>query len=475
MARAMARAADRGVFLGCMLSISYAAQASERLATQGVLDQPDRHPLHAAASSEVAIKGHDVVVAGGHHVCVNRQGGTYVECWGANSQGQLGIGNETVAQALTPIPVDMGGTVALMALGKYYSCATLTTGPLLCWGTNQNGQLGDGTTESRWSPTPVNLRKEKVKLLDVGVDHTCVALVSGSLKCWGRGYEGQLGIKAFAGKDPDNLAFNAAPANNALVPQNVKGIDGVVTALAVGAFHTCVALSMGNVQCFGQNRYAQLGAGSEDMLSYVPLDVDLGPPILSLKAGKYTTCASLVNGALKCWGQQFWDFDPRVGSNMDSDLSSRLMANVPGNVTVVGHVKQLEMGGYHACILTDQTTQLQCFGFNNCGQLGDGTVKDKPKPVPISSFEKVVQFGLAAEASLAITRQGKLYFWGDNENGLLGTGVQGDHVLYNEAGAGGVRVPKEAGVWDGDQPKVLMMFNKPNNASSANGSHVAEE
>ena len=117
-----------------------------------------------------------------------------VNCWGRNNVGQLGDGTTTSRSIPTSINVGNGRTVTQLALGWCHSCALLDGGDIKCWGRNVDGQLGDGTTTSRSLPTSVNVGNGRtVTQLARGGYHSCALLNGGNIMCWGRNTHGQLG------------------------------------------------------------------------------------------------------------------------------------------------------------------------------------------------------------------------------------------------------------------------------------------
>jgi alpha-tubulin suppressor-like RCC1 family protein len=118
-----------------------------------------------------------------------------VQCWGDNSNGELG----TAAGAATvvPMPVAVAGLATVTAIsagreGGYFACALLADTTVACWGQNNLGQLGNGTTTS--SPTPVAVSGlSGVTAISSGNDFACALLADATVKCWGRNNEGQLG------------------------------------------------------------------------------------------------------------------------------------------------------------------------------------------------------------------------------------------------------------------------------------------
>ena len=134
------------------------------------------------------LTSHSALLAlGGAHTCAYLAAGALLKCWGANNYGQVGDGT-TTARA-TPTTIDVGGAVGLLAAGGGggHTCAYVTTSALLkCWGQNDFSQLGDGTSIMRITPTTINVGGA-VGLLALGGYHTCVYVTAGAgtLKCWG--------------------------------------------------------------------------------------------------------------------------------------------------------------------------------------------------------------------------------------------------------------------------------------------------
>jgi alpha-tubulin suppressor-like RCC1 family protein len=131
------------------------------------------------------------VATGGSHTCARTTGGG-VMCWGSNTYGELGDG--TVTSRTTPTAVSgLGSGVAAIAGGYSHTCGLLTAGSLMCWGSNFKGQLGDGTVTYRTVPTAVTGLGNSVVAVAAGHAHTCALRTDGSVVCWGLNDRGQLG------------------------------------------------------------------------------------------------------------------------------------------------------------------------------------------------------------------------------------------------------------------------------------------
>ena len=130
---------------------------------------------------------------GGYHTCAILDDDS-LKCWGSNGSGRLGDGSGLSSS--TPVAVNLGDgrTAEAVGLGNYHTCAILDDDSLKCWGSNGSGRLGDGTTTNRSTPVAVNLGDGRTaKAISLGNQHTCAILDDDSLKCWGGNDSGQVG------------------------------------------------------------------------------------------------------------------------------------------------------------------------------------------------------------------------------------------------------------------------------------------
>src|SRR5262249_29012906 len=129
------------------------------------------------------------ISAGGFHACALRNVGN-LSCWGGNVHGELGDG--TAIDRYSPAPITLPSARAI-SLGNDHSCALLSSGQVTCWGWNDYGQLGDGSYTDHWPPPTAISGLSGVTEISAGEDHTCALLSAGSVSCWGRNNNGQLG------------------------------------------------------------------------------------------------------------------------------------------------------------------------------------------------------------------------------------------------------------------------------------------
>jgi alpha-tubulin suppressor-like RCC1 family protein len=261
--------------------------------------------------SPVAVSGLGGVTAisaGNRHTCAVGSGGTTIQCWGRNDAGQLG--NGTTTDSSTPVSVlnVSGGPIRALAAGHQHTCALGSGGEVVCWGGNSAGQLGNNTTSSSSTPLAVT-GVAGATAIAAGEYHTC-AVMGGSVRCWGYNMSGQLG---------NNTLVNSP------TPVMVANLSGVV-AVAGGAGHTCALASGGSVQCWGGNSSGELGNGTTTTTgSPTPVPVSGISRATAITSGISHTC--VVDGdALRCWGSNY--------SNTLGDGSSSGFSSTP--VTVAG-------------------------------------------------------------------------------------------------------------------------------------------
>lgn len=183
------------------------------------------------------------------------------KCWGDNSWGQLGTGESSYWGELSPVDVvGLGVATGISAGGgTSHTCAVTGAGAAKCWGGNNYGQLGDGTTIPRPAPVDVSGLGTGMLALSVGGSHTC-ALVDGGagvrrVKCWGMNYAGQLG--------------DGTTGEKSVVPREVVGLEDGAAAVAAGTYHTCAVTNAGAVRCWGSNDWGQTGQNT----GLAPVDV----------------------------------------------------------------------------------------------------------------------------------------------------------------------------------------------------------
>src|SRR5437867_4270855 len=229
--------------------------ANDEAAAQGITVTPANPTISVGQTQQFTATGVSpaaAVDAVSFHTCARLQDGT-VRCWGLNDSGQLGDG--TTTNASTPVAVPGVGGAAAVSGGGFHTCARFPDGTLECWGRNDSGQLGDPATTSFNSVTPVRVTGITSAIaVAAGGFHTCALLADGTVRCWGENDFGQLG----------NGTSDPTPGTPTTVNSTPVTVSGITTAVAIsaGGWHTCALLRGGTVQCWGENTYGQLGDGA---------------------------------------------------------------------------------------------------------------------------------------------------------------------------------------------------------------------
>ncbi len=350
-----------GGALWCWGSAAYGALGNNVTDTSSAGNFPTPVQIFAANVVDVGV-GHD------HSCAVFGDGG--VSCWGANESGQLGLGSTTPYD--TPQHVTIAGFVATgVSGGQTSTCAVSTGGAVKCWGSDQSGQLGN-TAQDTDSTTPIDVvgLTSGVTSLSVGATHVC-AVQSGTAKCWGSTSYGEMGI--------------GTPPNDAV--ETPGAISGSITAAGVAAgYNTSCGWSTGGLWCWGNNATGECGNGNmgTQVQENTPSPVSTitsGVTSVSSNSGSYhaVTCA-VVSGALKCWGD---NYNLAVGTG-----------HSPGNVTDLGPfptpqavpsmsagVTQVSVGAAHACAV--QSGSVKCWGSGSPA-LGSGDSEtDEATPITV--------------------------------------------------------------------------------------------
>ncbi len=265
------------------------------------------------------------VAAGDTHTCARLTNGQGV-CWGADDQGQLGEDASVGVPAFVPVGIAsitgsgrLNGITQLVA-GTRHVCALLVGRQVRCWGSNVGGQVGDGSNETRPFPVAVESVNGVTALTDVtqisaGSSHTCARLSTGQARCWGEGDKGELGDTV--GNDRNRPGIVRAPTGTA-------ALTGV-TQVSAGGFHTCFRLTNGQARCTGSNSRGQLGNPNVDEVLrpvVVRAPGNAGPlgNVAQLASGGLHTCARLVSGQVRCWGH---------GGGLELGNNSLLDAELP--------------------------------------------------------------------------------------------------------------------------------------------------
>ncbi len=345
------------------------------------------------------------ISAGNKFTCAVMSDGI-VECWGSNENGRLG--DDAFLLSFTPREVTNISSAVAVSAGARHACALLRDDTVACWGDNSGGQLGD----KLWDSSNVPVKVADITTADAvaaGVEHTCVAADNfDSIYCFGNNSEGQ------SGADAGIYLTN--------IPTKVAALHSNVVGLGAGRSHTCV-ISLSNpgpVACWGSNRRYQLG--QSDL-------TDSNSPVLAgniknaaaLAVGDQHNCALIggtAAGTVQCWG---WGYYGQLGTGSTQD------SYVANNVFGITSAIAVTAANQSCALLSDGT--VKCWGFNNGGELGDGTTVSKSTPVFVRGLSNVKQITAGALHTCALLNDNSVKCWGENGYGQLGNGTSNGSLV----------------------------------------------
>jgi alpha-tubulin suppressor-like RCC1 family protein len=328
--------------------------------------------------------------AGGwEHSCTVLSNGT-VECWGANEVGELGDGSS--AGSDSPVLVSGITDATAVGAGAYYSCALLSTGEVDCWGEN-------GGTEG--------------VAISVGESFACAVISDGAVECWGAGGHGQLGN----GED-----------STSLTPVQVSGITNAV-GVSAGDDFACAVLSSGTVDCWGAGRGGQLGSGTS--ASSTPVPIGGITNATEVTASDEYACARLAGGTIECWGEGY-------GGQLGNGSTAK--SSTPEPVSGITNASTVTAAGIHHTCAVLASGGVDCWGIGSSGQLGNGGTENSTSPVAVTGLgSAAVATGGGIDFSCAMLGAGSIECWGENYNGTLGAGIA--EVTLNPTPIGVLDIP----------------------------------
>jgi alpha-tubulin suppressor-like RCC1 family protein len=303
---------------------------------------------------------------GNSHHCELSNSRAY--CWGQNTYGQLGDGTTTTRSA--PTLVSGGITWRQISGGLYHTCGVNDIGVAFCWGQGTEGELGHGGTTNKLVPTPVSTAIAFWSVY-AGNHFTCgrTRTSPSAIYCWGRNSSGQLGI----GSTTRLLKPGAAVTGGAKW-----------SWVAVGHSHVCAVtypgVSGAPNYCWGSNGNGQLGIGVTGNRSS-PVAVSGNQRVSPIVAGDNFTCGALHTlpntGQMVCWGRG------NLGQLGNGFFVDRLTPYpVYGGHTYTGNTTRIAAGRDFMVVLRSDNAVVT-WGYNNLGQLGDGTTNTRGSPVVI--------------------------------------------------------------------------------------------
>ena len=391
--------------------------------------------LHIAAAAVLLIPAfgqtpdpdYKSITAGNAHTCaLNADGMAF--CWGANDLGELG--NGTTANASVPTPVAGNLKFNSLTAGGQSTCGTTPNGSAYCWGDNSYGQLGSpaatgtcgaGGTPCSTRPVAVNTTI-KMSRIAPGFVASCALSESGSAYCWGDNGNGELGIGSQSG--PDTCAGRPCSRSPLAVATRLK-----FKSITAGASNACAVSRADNaLYCWGDGQLDQLGTGvPQPAPANAPVAVSGGLAFVMSKIGAVVTCGITKSGSVYCWGN---DLEGGLGTTAPpQSCFTQGFGNFPcasspnpvmGGLTFQASEDSLGLQRTTSCAINECGLAF-CWGRGDQGQLGNGTNSfSSATPVGVSGNLRFKAIAAGSGHACGLTRAGDAYCWGANGFGQGG-------------------------------------------------------
>ncbi|MDI3291746.1 DUF4215 domain-containing protein [Polyangium sp. 15x6] len=340
-------------------------------------------------------------------------------------------------------PDCLAAPVELFA-GGVTMCVLFANGRAKCWGANENGQLGLGDKQRRGdNPNEMgnNLpflglgEGRTILSMAPGTVHTCALLDDQTVKCWGGGGAGQVGLG-------DTLPRGDEPGEMGdILPPLDLGAGRTAKAIGSGFAQTCAILDDDTLKCWGYNASGELGLGDTMIRGDQPSEMGDALPPVALGTGRFAQqiagghsfqCAILDDGTVKCWGKNIWgqlgQGDTTQRGDEMGEMGDALPPTVLGNA---GAVLSISTAFGHSCVLLTGG-KVKCWGLNVVGALGlgdaafrgdgPGEMGDNLPFVDLGSGKTATRVATGGPCSCAILNDGSVKCWGENDRGQLGLG-----------------------------------------------------
>jgi alpha-tubulin suppressor-like RCC1 family protein len=355
-----------------------------------------------------------------HSLAIDKNGRAWA--WGVNGNGQLG--NNTVISQRTPVSV-LGAvkTFCEITAGNIYSIAIDKNGRAWGWGSNTSGTLGDNSITSKLTPVSVQGAVKTFCKISGGLNHSLTIDKNGRAWAWGQNTSGQLGLGGII---------------SAFTPVTITGATKTFCAISAGDGFSTAIDKNGRAWGWGSNNGGQIGDNS--IVSKVtPVSV-LGTvkTFCKITAGGVANSSSFTL-ALDKYGRAWsWGYNG-VGQLGNNAVTSQLTP-----VSILGAVKtfcQISNGVNQPFALAiDKNGRAWAWGVNGNGQLGNNTVISQRTPVSVlGAIKTFCKVSVGGFHSLAIDKNGRLWAWGNNSNGQLGTNTSANSVLTPVSVLGAVK------------------------------------
>lgn len=375
--------------------------------------------------------------AGGQSSCGVRADAT-AWCQGRNDFGQLGDGTTTLR--INPVQVAGDAGWSRIATGGSFTCGVKLDGTLWCWGLNNFGQLGGADRATSLLPRQVGT-STTWREVSASWQHACATQADGSAWCWGQNQRGQLG--------------NGATANASTAPVRVLG-DQQWTSVSAGGWHSCGTTTSGAAYCWGDNAFGQVGDGTITNRNR-PTVVGGGLQLVQVATTWGRTCGVTPTGQAWCWGE---NSNGELGDGTRTNSAKPVQVSDAGTFTGVGTALT-------ATCATRNDGQVLCWGDNRYGQLGPAA-SGSGSTTPVGSG--LVSAGPVTGGWLHLCAEGA-GCWGANDAGQLGNGTIAPATMPAEAaapwGPGTTLTTQQVRKWSAAKVAKTAISSRPNVSARA--------
>lgn len=361
-------------------------------------------PADVSAERQDVLSGSSRLAGGYDHTVILDDHG---QAWavGNNPHGQLGHESDDKSNVLTRVTMPEGiSFVSVSAYGRH-SLALDTHGHVWSWGNGIHGQLGNGLDESASSPVRVNLPEDiRIIAIAAGAGHSLAVDAEGRVWAWGFNGQGRLG---------DGTTTNSSTPIQVKLPEHVH-----ISAITAGSNHSLAIDSDGIAWAWG-NGAGRLGNGRV-LRQPVPVKVNMPDQtrFTQIAASTGHSLALDQYGQAWAWGEA-WRVD---GAGLGDGSSGRHLSPIPLTLPEGLAFADIDVGASHNLALATDGS-VWAWGRNAEGQLGDGSgsAQSIPIAVPLPPNTQIEQIAAGAHHSIALTRDGDVLVWGENEQGQLGS------------------------------------------------------
>lgn len=382
----------------------------------------------------VGITDATAVSLGLQNSCALHQDGT-VSCWGGLPSGMF---IEPTGASASPVKISGIAGATKIATGAVHTCTIHQDGTISCWGINDLEILGGGQADEglEYSAGPIQVKGiTDATAIATGFSHSCALRQTGTVSCWGKNQDGQLGN----GKSGSGDWFDDSA--NSAIPVNVTGITDAV-AIAAGFHHSCALHQTGSVSCWGEIGRAPIGKEQPDgelEYSSVPVKVVGVTDAIAIAAGRRFSCAIGMDGTVFCW--QYTSEGAQLGP-----IEAFRYSTIPVRAGEVTDAIDIASDGDSSCVLHRDGT-VSCWDMEAFFVY---IAANEPLPVHTPDIDDAIAVDVSSDEILgtlgglghacALRQGGKISCWGNNDYGQLGSEATWSTAPTEVVGFGGQHI-----------------------------------